>query len=53
MRRTVDVAPLVTVVSALLGAALLGVLGALVAVPCAAAIQLLVTEVLYPRQDEA
>jgi predicted PurR-regulated permease PerM len=53
MRRTVDVAPLVTVLSALLGAALLGVLGALIAVPFAAAIQLLVTEVLYPRQDEA
>jgi predicted PurR-regulated permease PerM len=53
MRRTVDVAPLVTVLSALIGAALLGVLGALIAVPFAAAIQLLVTEVLYPRQDEA
>jgi predicted PurR-regulated permease PerM len=53
MRRTVDVAPLVTVVSALLGAALLGILGALIAVPVAAAIQLLVTEVFYPRQDEA
>jgi predicted PurR-regulated permease PerM len=52
MRRTVDVAPLVTVLSALVGAALLGVLGALIAVPFAAAIQLLVTEVLYPRQDE-
>jgi predicted PurR-regulated permease PerM len=53
MRRTVDVAPLVTVLSALVGAALLGILGALIAVPFAAAIQLLVTEVLYPRQDEA
>jgi predicted PurR-regulated permease PerM len=52
MRRTVDVAPLVTVLSALVGAALLGILGALIAVPFAAAIQLLVTEVLYPRQDE-
>jgi len=53
MRRTVDVAPLVTVLAALVGAALLGILGALIAVPFAAAIQLLVTEVLYPRQDEA
>ncbi|HEX3908219.1 MAG TPA: AI-2E family transporter [Mycobacteriales bacterium] len=53
MRRTVDVAPLLTILAALLGGALLGILGALIAVPFAAAIQLLVTEVLYPRQDEA
>jgi predicted PurR-regulated permease PerM len=52
MRRTVDVAPLLTILAALIGGALLGILGALIAVPFAAAIQLLVTEVLYPRQDE-
>ena len=53
MKRTVDVAPVVTIVSALLGAALLGILGALIAVPIAAGIQLLLTEVAFPRQDEA
>ena len=53
MKRTVDVAPVVTIVAALLGAALLGILGALIAVPMAAGIQLIVTEVAYPRQDEA
>jgi predicted PurR-regulated permease PerM len=53
MKRTVDVAPVVTIVAALLGAALLGVLGALIAVPIAAGIQLLLTEVAFPRQDEA
>lgn len=53
MKATVDVAPVVTIVAALLGAALLGVLGALIAVPIAAAIQLLLTEVAFPRQDEA
>ena len=53
MKRTVDVAPVVTIVAALLGAALMGVLGALIAVPMAAAIQLIVTEVVYPAQDEA
>ena len=53
MKRTVDVAPVVTIVAALLGAALLGVLGALIAVPIAAGIQLLMTEVAFPRQDEA
>ena len=53
MKRTVDVAPVVTIVAALLGAALLGVLGALIAVPIAAGIQLVLTEVAFPRQDEA
>jgi predicted PurR-regulated permease PerM len=42
----------VTIVAALLGAALMGILGALIAVPLAAAVQLILTEVVYPRQDE-
>ena len=53
MKRTVDVAPVVTIVAALLGAALLGILGALIAVPLAAGVQLLLTEVAFPRQDQA
>jgi predicted PurR-regulated permease PerM len=53
MRRAVDVAPVVTIVAALLGAALLGVLGALIAVPIAAGVQLLLTEVAFPRQDDS
>lgn len=53
MKRTVDVAPVVTIVAALLGAALLGILGALIAVPLAAGVQLLLTEIAFPRQDEA
>jgi predicted PurR-regulated permease PerM len=53
MKRAVDVAPVVTIVSALLGAALLGVVGALVAVPLAAGIQLILTEVAFPHQDES
>jgi predicted PurR-regulated permease PerM len=52
MRRTVDVSPLVTIVAVVIGGALLGIVGALVAVPAAAAIQLLLTEVLYPIRDE-
>lgn len=51
LRRTVDVSPLVTVVAVVIGGGLLGVVGALVAVPAAAAIQLLLTEVVYPRRD--
>ena len=51
MKRTVDISPLATIVAALIGGSLLGVLGALLAIPVAAAIQLIGTEVLYPRQD--
>ncbi|MFD0688402.1 AI-2E family transporter [Actinomadura fibrosa] len=51
MKRTVDVQPAVTVVAALIGAALLGVVGALLAIPTAAAIALIIREVVMPRQE--
>lgn len=51
LRRTVNVKPVVTIISVLLGGALLGLEGALIAVPIGAAIQLFVTEVVYPRSD--
>lgn len=44
---------LVTVVAVLIGGALLGIIGALVSIPVAAALLLLVEEVLYPRLDKA
>ena len=53
LRRTVDVSPLVTIVAVILGGALLGIVGALVAVPAAAAVQLVITEVVYPARDQA
>ena len=40
-----------TVIAALIGASLLGVIGALLAIPTAAAILLLVREVVVRRQD--
>ena len=43
-KRTVKVQPFVTIVAVLFGATLLGVLGALVAIPVAASIQILVRE---------
>lgn len=49
--RVVKVPALVTVVAVLLGGALLGVVGALVAIPAAAALLLLAREVLFPRLD--
>jgi len=50
--RAVKVPGLITVVAVLIGGALLGIVGALVAIPIAAALQLLTQEVLYPRLDE-
>lgn len=51
MKRSVDVSPAATVVAVLIGGSLLGVLGALLAIPIAAAVQLVLNEVVGPRQD--
>ncbi|GAC1442253.1 MAG: AI-2E family transporter [Mycobacteriales bacterium] len=53
LRRTVEVAPVVTVVAVIVGGSLLGIVGALVAVPVAAALDLLRQEVLQPQADQA
>jgi predicted PurR-regulated permease PerM len=50
-RRTVNVHPFVTVVSVLFGASLLGVPGALVAIPAAASIQIAMREWFEYRRD--
>ncbi|WP_082564045.1 MULTISPECIES: AI-2E family transporter [unclassified Nocardioides] len=52
MQRSVSVPGSVTVIAALVGGGLLGVVGALMAVPTAAAILLLTQEVFVRRQDE-
>jgi predicted PurR-regulated permease PerM len=52
-RRTVDVAPLLVIVAILIGSSLLGVLGALVAIPVAAAIQIVIKDVLDERAEAA
>jgi predicted PurR-regulated permease PerM len=49
--RAVNVPAVVTMVAALLGGALQGIVGALVAIPAAAALLLLTQEVLFPRLD--
>ncbi|MGI8948511.1 MAG: AI-2E family transporter [Ornithinimicrobium sp.] len=51
MARTVSVPGAVTVTSVLIGGTLLGVLGALVAIPIAAGLLLLYEEVVVPRQS--
>jgi predicted PurR-regulated permease PerM len=51
MRSSVDVPAVVTVVAVLIGGALLGVVGALLAIPTAAAVLLIVREVYLRKQD--
>jgi predicted PurR-regulated permease PerM len=52
MRRSVEVSDVAAIVAALLGAALFGVIGTLVAIPAVAAVQLILREVVVPRQQE-
>ena len=52
MQRTISVPGAVTVIAALVGGALLGILGALVAIPVAAGLLLIYEEVLLPRQQQ-
>ena len=51
MNRAVRVPGVTVVLAALIGGTLLGILGALVAIPVAAAIQLILKEVVIPKQD--
>lgn len=53
MARTVQVPAVATIVAVLVGAALLGLIGALVAIPVAAAIRLLLQEVTFHRLDQS
>ena len=50
--QSVDAPGAVTVIAALVGAALLGVVGALLAIPTAASVLMLLREVWVRRQDE-
>lgn len=51
MRRSVQVNEVAALVAALLGVALIGVVGAFIAIPTVAAFQLILREVIVPRQD--
>ena len=52
MKHTVKVTPGLTIIATLIGGSLLGIIGALIAVPIAATIQLLLQEVVFPRQSQ-
>jgi predicted PurR-regulated permease PerM len=52
MKHTVKVSPGLTIIATLIGGTLLGLIGALVAIPVAATMQLLLEEVVSPRQNQ-
>jgi predicted PurR-regulated permease PerM len=51
MKRTVRVPGLVTVIAVVIGGSLFGIIGALIAIPVAAMIQLVVEEVIFGRME--
>jgi predicted PurR-regulated permease PerM len=53
MDRAVDVPPVLTIVALVIGGSLLGIAGAFLAIPAAAALQLLITRVVWPRLGQA
>ena len=53
MRKSLAIPGLVTIIAALLGTSLLGLVGGLLAVPIAAAVLLILDEVVFPRADQA
>ncbi|PZS27189.1 MAG: AI-2E family transporter [Pseudonocardiales bacterium] len=53
MDRAVNVPPVLTIVALLIGGSLLGIVGAFLAIPAAAAVELIVTEVAWPKIEGA
>jgi predicted PurR-regulated permease PerM len=53
MKRKLSVPGAVTIISALIGTSLLGLIGGLLAVPVAASIILILDEVVFPRADNS
>jgi predicted PurR-regulated permease PerM len=51
MKRAVDISPAAVILAALIGATLLGFVGALLAIPIAASIKVLTQEIWIPRQE--
>jgi predicted PurR-regulated permease PerM len=51
MKRALSIPGLVTIIAALIGTSLLGLIGGILAVPIAAAVLLILDEVVYPKAD--
>ena len=52
MKRALSIPALVTIIAALIGTSLLGLVGGILAVPIAAAVLLILDEVVYPKADK-
>ena len=53
MRRAVHVSPTANITAAMVGGAMMGLVGALLAIPVAAALTIILTKVVFPRLEEA
>lgn len=53
MKRSLSIPGLVTIIAALIGTSLLGLVGGILAVPMAAAVLLILDEVVYPQADKS
>ena len=53
MKRSLSIPGLVTIISVMIGSSLLGLVGGILAVPMAAAILLILDEVVFPRTDNS
>jgi len=53
MKKSLSMPGLVTILAAMLGTSLLGLVGGLLAVPVAAAVMLILEEVVFPKQNQA
>jgi len=53
MKRSLSIPGLVTIIAALIGTSLLGLIGGILAVPMAAAVLLILDEVVYPTADKS
>jgi predicted PurR-regulated permease PerM len=51
MKRALSIPGLVTIIAALIGTSLLGLIGGILAVPIAAAVLLILDEVVYPKAE--
>jgi predicted PurR-regulated permease PerM len=51
MRKSIDVSPFIVIVSVLIGASLLGIIGALLAIPIAGSVQVVLRQVLENRRQ--
>jgi predicted PurR-regulated permease PerM len=53
MRKTLSLPGVVTIIAALIGVSLLGIVGGILAVPIAAAVLLIIDEVVFPKTDHS